>query len=198
MIDSLAALGAQQLVTFAVAALAAFFAVDVWQRLAPRSASRARRVAGAALAGWLLLALVLTLLPGARAAAAAVPRLQPALTVLGVLGAAATMLLPAARRAFGDVPLPALLALFYWRAAFGMCLLAFYTGGVLPAVFALAAGFGDALVTCLMVVLLAAARRGGTVPRGPLLAWNTLGLLDLVDAMVLLALVVRPWAAERG
>ena len=126
------------------------------------------------------------------------PRLQPALTVLGVLGATAPMLLPRARRAFDAVPLPEVLALFYWRAVFGMCLLAFYTGGVLPPAFALPAAFGDASVTSMMVALPALARCRGGVPRPLLLAWNTLGLLDLVDVMVLLATVVRPWAAERG
>lgn len=204
MFETLANWNAQALVTYAVAAMALFFGIDVWQRLAPAlpapgdRAGGARRVTALVLGAWLLLALTLTLVPRVRDAVGAIPLFQPLSAVLGVLGVTALMLLPAMRRAFDAVPLADVMALFYWRAIFGMALLAYYTGAVLPATFALPAAFGDAFVTCLMVMLLTLAHRHGGVPRWPLLAWNTLGLIDLVNVMFLLATVLRPWAAERG
>jgi hypothetical protein len=204
MVETLAAWSAQQLVTYAVAALALFAALDLWRRSARAlrglgtQASRPRRVVGGVLAAWLLVALALTLSPTLRETASALPRLQPALTLLAVTGLAGLIFVPAFRHAFDRVPLEELLSFFYWRAVFGMSLMAFYTGQLLPAAFALPAAIGDAVVTCVMVLLLSVAEARGAIPRRPLLVWNTLGLLDLVNAMVLLATVLRPWALQRG
>jgi hypothetical protein len=204
MFETLSTWSAQPLVTYAVAAMGVFFSIDLWRRCVQAlqvlgdTHSRARRATTLVLAVWLLLALAMTLVPALRELANLSPRFQPAVTLLGVIGVTALMLLPAARRAFDQLPLADLMTLFYWRAIFGMGLLAFYTGAALPSAFALPAAFGDMLVTCVMVVLLTVAQRRGSVPRRPLLVWNTLGLIDLVNAMFLVATVLRPWAASRG
>jgi hypothetical protein len=204
MFETLAGLGAQQLVTYTVAAMAVFLGFDLWRRCARalqslgEEAGAARRKTALALLLWLALALALTLVPALRSAAAATPLLQPVLSLGAIAALSALSLLPSFRRAFDSLPLEEVMSINYWRAIFGMGLLAFYTGGVLPSAFALPTAFGDMLVTCVMVLQLAAAQRRGRVPRGPLLVWNTLGLLDLVNALFLLVTVLRPWATARG
>ena len=205
MVETLGALSPQQLMTYVIAALAVLFALDVWGRIGrglrvlnEGAAARARLHAGIGLFLWLSLALAFTLIEPLRAFGNSLRWLQPLLTLSGVAVVFGLVSIPSLRRAFDSLSMQDVISISYWRAIFGMGLLAFYTGGVLPGAFALQAGIGDIVVGCVMVVLLAVAERTGQVPRRPLLVWNTLGLLDLVNAMFLVTTVLRPWAAARG
>jgi hypothetical protein len=102
------------------------------------------------------------------------------------------------RRIFDEIPFASLLALFYWRAVFGALLLAAGAVGRLPTDFAISAGLGDIAVTLLMVLVLTIRPTSGGVSRTPVLLWNTIGFADLVNVLVGAALVVRPWAEQRG
>ncbi len=70
-----------------------------------------------------------------------------------------------------------------WRAA-GFGFLALYAHGVLPGVFAFPAGLGDiAIGVTAPWIMLALIRRPGFAGSKTFVAWNLLGLLDLVDAV---------------
>jgi hypothetical protein len=189
------------LLVVAVVVLTIFFALDLWRRIAEAASilgAGGRIVATAAgivLGAWLSLMLTATLVPALRAAVTSVPGLSPALLVV-LTGALAWLgLAPAFRRAFDAVPMESMMALFYWRAIFGVWLLANFAGGRLPAGFAVPAAFGDMAVTMAAIAILALRR--APIPRWWLLAWNAAGLLDLVGVAVSAATVLRPWAAQR-
>lgn len=176
----------------------ACFALDVWQRLA--DAARAARgrsgAAGAVLAVWAGVTLIATHTT-LGAVVAFTPGLQPAL-LLGAIMAAVALAWPA-RSLPASTPLESMLSLFYWRAVFGALIIAGYAADRLPAGFAVSAGLGDMAVTMLMIVVLALRTPAGDISRRPLWAWNVLGLADLLIAVpVLGALVLRPWAQQRG
>jgi hypothetical protein len=136
--------------------------------------------------------------PSLRGSSSALPLLQPLLTTATALGVVGLLSSALFRRAFDRLPLEEVMTISYWRAIFGMALLAFYTGGVLPAGFALPAAIGDVVPTLLMMLVLAVGQQRGRIPRTGLLVWNTLGLFDLVNTGYLAAAVLRPWAAARG
>jgi hypothetical protein len=204
MNELLSGFSEQQLVTDVVAVLTAIFALDVWRRVARAfqvlgdGATTVRRRFAASLVAWVVGALAFTLVPPLRNWADAQAWFQPLVVLAGIGAVTAPIAIAGFRRAFDSLPIDELLGLFYWRAIFGLALLAFYTGAVLPARFALQPAVGDIVVTCVMVLLLAAAQRSGRVPRRPLLVWNTLGLLDLVNVLFLVGTVLLPWAAEQG
>ena len=86
--------------------------------------------------------------------------------------------------ALQTIPLPALIGVHAVRLLGGFLVL-LYMQGRLPAPFAPAAGWGDVLIgaTALPVAYLAATRAPAW--RIATLFWNTLGLLDLMDAIAL-------------
>jgi hypothetical protein len=190
---------------FAVVGVTAlFFALDLWWRVA--EAVRVlgvvgRRVAvwaGVGLGAWVGLALLATLSSALNDAMRSIPLLPIALSLACIAALLLMGLAPAFRRAFDAVPMPSLMAFFYWRAIFGGLLLAAYAAGRLPAAFGIPAGIGDMAVTMLAIVVLALKPVGGEMPRGPIWLWNAIGLLDLLYVAFLAATVLRPWAAQRG
>jgi hypothetical protein len=91
---------------------------------------------------------------------------------------------PASRRALSAIPVPALIAVHGIRILGFLFLLLFATGR-LSAPFAPSAGWGDVLAgsTAVPVAWALASRVRGA--RGLVLVWNSVGLLDLVDAAFL-------------
>jgi len=187
-----------------VTALVAFFALDLWRLIAEAQSrvgahDRRMRLGAAGVVGaWVALTLFATFVPGVRDWITSVPGLPAILLAALVGGVAALGFAPTFRRAFGAVPMESILTLFYWRAIFGVWLLAGFAAGRLPAGFGLPAAVGDIAVTLLAIVILAVWPAAGGVPRWPLMAWNAVGFFDLVSVAVLAATVLRPWAAQRG
>jgi hypothetical protein len=102
---------------------------------------------------------------------------------LPVIGLALAFLtLPRLREVLDRIPLPALIGVNVLRVL-GVVFVLLYAAGRLPAPFAPAAGWGDIFVGLTALPVAWAARKGEH--RGLVLAWNTLGLADLVNAIVL-------------
>ena len=58
-----------------------------------------------------------------------------------------------------------------------------YAGGMLPGLFALPAGLGDVLVAILAPIVALAYARNPSQSTGSVLAWNLLGIADLIVAV---------------
>ena len=100
---------------------------------------------------------------------------------LPVIGLAlAFLIIPRLREVLDRIPLPVLIGVNVLRV-FGVVFVLLYAVGRLPAPFAPTAGWGDILVGLTAVPVAWAARRGES--RGLVLAWNTLGLADLITAI---------------
>jgi hypothetical protein len=90
-------------------------------------------------------------------------------------------------RAFRDLVLSAdlrlITAIQAWRFA-GFGFLALYAHGVLPSRFALPAGFGDiAIAVTAPLIVMALIRRPAFAASRTFVAWNVLGILDLMSAV---------------
>jgi hypothetical protein len=90
--------------------------------------------------------------------------------------------LPAVRAAMLAIPLPALIAANIVRFL-GDSFILLYVAGRLPAPFAPIAGWGDIFVGLTAGPVAWMAARRGEGARGLVLAWNLLGLLDLITAI---------------
>jgi hypothetical protein len=89
------------------------------------------------------------------------------------------------RDLIGRTPLFGLVAVQSLRVI-GVSFVVLYAARRLPAPFAPIAGWGDVAVGLLaMLLLLRLTRKQATIPRGPLLLWNVLGVADLVTAVFL-------------
>jgi hypothetical protein len=136
------------------------------------------------LAVWFVIVLVL----GAAGLFARPPGSPPWPIFLGALGPVAIFVgayaSSAAFRAFvlsASLPLGA--AIQAWRAG-GLGFLALYTHGVLPGAFAWPAGLGDiAIGVTAPWIAMALARRPAFASNQTFIAWNLLGILDLVVAV---------------
>ncbi|MCA6122465.1 hypothetical protein J6500_11265 [Bradyrhizobium sp. WSM 1704] len=187
------------LIPAVISACVLCFALDLWRRAAEASRGDGRPVAlGAILAAWAGLALLATHIPAFGGFIGLTPGLQPMLLLAAITAPVVAAWRASGRRIFDSIPLASLLTFFYWRAVFGALLLAAGAVGRLPADFAISAGLGDIAVTLLMVVVLAMRTASGGVARGPVLLWNTIGFADLINVLISAALVVRPWAEQRG
>lgn len=78
----------------------------------------------------------------------------------------------------------ALTATQIWRIAGGLFLFEMLRGN-LPAAFAVPAGVGDILIGITAPVMALALRRGGALTWATSIAWNALGIADLVYAVTL-------------
>src|SRR5262245_22547975 len=126
--------------------------------------------AGGVLGAWVALALFATFVPGVRDWITSVPGL-PAILLAALVGGVASLgFAPTFRRAFGAVPMESIMTLFYWRAIFGVWLLAGFAAGRLPAGFGLPAAVGDIAVKLLAIVLLGVWPAAGGCPR-----WSVMG-----------------------
>lgn len=147
------------------------------------AAPRARLRVAAGLGAWFLLVVVL----GATYAlhyerGYGTPALGAAV-IVPVIGLALVFLtVPRLREVLDRIPLPALIGVNVLRVI-GVVFVLLYAAGRLPAPFAPTAGWGDIIVGLTAVPVAWAARKGEN--RGLVLAWNTLGLADLVIAVVL-------------
>lgn len=88
---------------------------------------------------------------------------------------------PTWRARVDAVPLPWLIGLHVARAPIGLGLLLAYQRGLLPAAFAIKAGWGDVAVGLGAVAAVVAAR-AAVAPRW-LIAWNLLGVIDIAVAV---------------
>ena len=197
-------MSASQLLLVVISVSVLFFALDVWRRVAEAArilganSRRAAVGAGIVLGGWSGAALVATFSAALNDAIRSIPSLPVALSLGCIVALLLLGFAPAFRRSFDNIPMPSLLAFFYWRAIFGGLLLAAYAAGRLPADFGIPVGIGDMVVTMLAILVLLPKSVGSQIPRGPIWLWNAIGLLDLLFAMFLAATVLRPWAIQQG
>jgi hypothetical protein len=104
-----------------------------------------------------------------------------AAVLLPVIGLALAFLTaPRLKEALDRVPLPVLIGVNVLRVL-GVSFVLLYAAGRLPAPFAPTAGWGDIIVGLTAVPVAWAARKGEN--RGLVLAWNTLGMADLITAI---------------
>jgi hypothetical protein len=177
------------LIAIARPAIAAVLLLGLWRALG--RAGVARRPA---LAVWLVVAIPLTLwLGGIWGAAAAgvfevrpgaIPRLPIAVVVPVVIGLVAVTRSRRIAAAVDAAPPSWLVGFQVYRVLGGVFLLQ-WLHGALPGAFAVPAGVGDVLVGLLALpaaVYAASGRRGSTAV---VVAWNILGIADLVNALTL-------------
>ena len=149
------------------------------------------------LGGWLLAALLRA--PAEAQVDAAGRGIVPvAFVIFGVVSFAtvfgALALSDAWRRTIDAIPVERLVAVHTFRLL-GFIFVALWAIGSLPARFALPAGLGDAAVALAAPFVAVALARRTSGSRALALAWNTLGLLDLVAAVGLgTGLLVRLFA----
>jgi hypothetical protein len=192
-----------QLLITVISTLVIFFGLDLWRRLAelaPMLGNAGRRwsvISAIVLGVWIGGVLLATYVDPVRDAIVSAG-LQPFLLAVAIVALAALGFAVEFRRLFDAMAMDALLSFSYWRAIFGVWLLAGFAVGRLPAGFGIPAGIGDIAVTLLAILLLAAKSPAGELRRGPLLVWNAFGLLDLLTVGFLAVTVLRPWAAARG
>ena len=98
---------------------------------------------------------------------------------------AATLLSTRVRETLLALPLPLLLGLNALRILPGAFILLLASQGKLSGPFPQSAGWGDVIVGVIAIPLMLAAARNFAASRRALLAWNILGMLDLVEAVAL-------------
>jgi hypothetical protein len=165
--------------------------------LPPRTRTRVTIAAALALGAWLLAAL---LRAPAQAQVDASGRgiIPVAFAIFAVLSLAAVFgalaLSDAWRRTIAAIPVERLVAVQTFRVV-GFVFVALWAIGSLPDRFALPAGLGDIAVGLAAPFVALALARRASGSRALALAWNTLGLLDLVSAIGLgTGLLVRLFA----
>lgn len=180
--------------TLVVLATDLAIAVVLWRLLAtaaarsalpPATAGTIRVATAAFLAAWLGLALLLAPAPASLAGRDpySITPLIPLFAVVPPLLAAAWFARsPALRAVLAAVPVSALVGIQVYRLI-GAVFLVLLVRGVVPAHFALPAGWGDVAVGLAAPLVALALARGirGAAALG--LAWNAFGLLDLVVAV---------------
>ena len=111
---------------------------------------------------------------------------------LGLAVAGGSLAWPAARSAFDALSEGDVRHMLAFRGIYGGLLLALGALGRLPLSFALAAGLGDLTVAWLAAMVPGALSAGGN--RAARLFVHGLGLLDLIQALAIAVVVVRPWS----
>lgn len=91
---------------------------------------------------------------------------------------------PALRSMVGNVPTAGLVAINAFRL-FGVLFVALHAAGRLPPTFALTAGIGDMVVALAAIPLAWMIRRGAAGWRTATVAWNAIGMADLIVAVIL-------------
>jgi hypothetical protein len=159
-------------------------------------ALRRSRVEGPT-AGWLALPLGLALawaaawtcVPAMAALRLLPPPAGQAAAILGaVLGLCLMLLAAPVRQFFRSARLLPLVALGPWRIVYGLALLGIGVLGGLPPAFFWSAAFGDIAVGLWSLVILS---RRQAVMEQEILAWNIIGLVDLMHVLVLGAANLR-------
>jgi hypothetical protein len=112
----------------------------------------------------------------------------PFVIPLAILGSVAASVLaygrvPALRAALAGVDLRVPILFNVVRAPIGAAFLVEYANGRLPALFALRGGWGDIVAGALAIVAVVALPATTRARRGIVLAWNALGLLDILSVV---------------
>jgi hypothetical protein len=181
-----------QLVAATIQYLIPVFGISTWLTL--RRANGQHRVAIAVLlAAGFAIAAAFAFVPGLVAWRRDSPAVQPTIILSMVAIAVALHAVPAVRVLFRDASLAPLLALFLWRAVFGLLLAMLWLSGGLPTAFALPAAIGDIAVGLWAALLLWRMHSGEKPSKLHLWLWNLAGLLDLLNVMRLAVTVLVPW-----
>lgn len=159
-----------------------------------RALGRAGLARRSAIAVWLAVAIPLTLwLAGIWAAAVSgafhvppggIPRIPIAVFVPLIIGLVAVTRSRRIAAAADAAPLSWLVGIQAYRVLGGVFLLQ-WLHGALPGVFAVPAGTGDVLVGLLALPVAAYAASGRRGSTAAVVAWNVLGIVDLVNALTL-------------
>jgi hypothetical protein len=136
----------------------------------------------ALLAGWFLIAFFLSWLGLFQGQASHPPTIQYGVLIPIIVGVALFRWWPTLRRVIDAVPQQWIVGLQLYRAM-GFTFLALLAAGLLPGVFAWPAGSGDVLVGLLAPLVAVAYARSTRGSAALVLAWNLLGLTDLVVAL---------------
>jgi hypothetical protein len=134
--------------------------------------------------GWFLVALVSSVAGFYRPPSSQPPTIQYGLLAPIVLGVVSFRSWPLLRRALAAVPNRWMVGVQFYRTL-GVVFLLLYAGGHLPAVFALAAGFGDMAVGMLAPFVAASFERSPRDSARRVRLWNLLGIADLVIAVTI-------------
>jgi len=144
---------------------------------------RVTRLTTLILAGWLGLTLIFSLTPvSPDAAARPIPISFPLFMVGSLLVAFAALRIPVWRRTVGAIPLSTLVGVQFFRLI-GVLFLVLYSVGTLPGYFALPAGWGDVAVGIAAVLVGYALFRDAPGARAVSVAFNLVGLSDLIVAV---------------
>ena len=184
-------------ITVAIVLVQPLAAFAVWRILGASASPRVRAGLAAFLFGWLGLAFALA--PSPASVAGRDPFSLTPLIPIFALGSfavalAGVLLSPSLRRAVDAASLPGLVGVQVYRVL-GVLFLILLSLGQLPGYFAQPAGWGDILVgvTAPLVALALARRASGA--RTLAIAWNTVGILDLVVAVGMGTGVLAPYLA---
>ena len=140
------------------------------------------RNAGLVLIIWFAAALALSWLGFFAGGPDRIPTIELGLLLPILVGAIALARSTALRRIVDTVPQAWMVGIQIYRTI-GAIFLTLLAAGQLPAAFAVPAGAGDVLVGLLAPLVALAVARGWKGASGLVLAWNILGLLDLVTAV---------------
>jgi len=141
------------------------------------------RVTTIVLAAWLVLALALSLRPvSPEAAARPIPISFPLFIGGSLLLGFGALTIPSWRRTVDAIPLSTLVGVQFFRLI-GLLFLILYSVGTLPGYFALPAGWGDVAVGTAALLVGYALLRDAPGARGLSIAFNIVGLSDLIVAV---------------
>lgn len=109
--------------------------------------------------------------------------------ILTMIAIAATTQFTSVRSAVDAIPLRILIGIHALRFI-GIAFLVLSARGELSPVFGQRAGWGDVVVAAIAVVLAVTGVRANGLRRRQVLAWNTLGMLDLLLAVVTAGVII--------
>jgi hypothetical protein len=107
-----------------------------------------------------------------------------------VVSLVSLLAIPAVRTLFRTADVSHLVGLGAWRLVYGAMLMVVGSLGGLPAAFFVSAGIGDMVVGLWALWLI---MRRASVTQRELIAWNALGLIDLLHVITLAAIHLRPF-----
>jgi hypothetical protein len=186
-----------RLITVAIVLALPLATFAVWRILGASASPRVRAGLAAFLFGWLGLAFALA--PSPASVAGRDPFSLTPLIPIFALGSfavalAGVLLSPSVRRAVDAASLPGLVGVQVYRVL-GVLFLILLSLGQLPGYFAQPAGWGDILVGVTAPLVAFALARRASGARSLAIAWNTVGILDLVVAVGMGTGVLAPYLA---
>src|SRR5262249_23002717 len=162
--------------------------------MAPRVEQRWRWGIAAILSTWLLIVLAVAWgAPGNTGVGA--PDIARFLTLGLLVGTLPLLISPAFRQLVRAIPAPGLIGVHAIRVL-GILFLTLLDMRLLPAEFALPAGYGDIAVGLLALGLVYLLSKRNSYSRALAVGWNVLGLLDFVVALTTGLIYIGPFAAQ--